>query len=86
MQELKAAFAASKVLLQIELPDFPHAVMYQQAAVPSGPHPSATGGISRGLAPGETPSDGSKLIILQVGLQAICHPNFTSHDNSKNAC
>ena len=40
LQELQGTNGDSKVMLEIELPEFPHAVIYQQAAVLPGPGPS----------------------------------------------
>lgn len=60
-----------KVTLEIELPEFPHAVIYQQAAVPSGLGPSPLLGTqSRSGSQGEATTAGSGLITLQVKLCA----------------
>ena len=40
LQELQGTNGDSKVMLEVELPEFPHAVIYQQAAVLPGPGPS----------------------------------------------
>ena len=71
MQEVEAkggdGEGPSRVVLDLELAHFPHAVIYQQAAVQPGPGPSPLmASQSRGPGAGEAPSDGGSLIILQV--------------------
>lgn len=46
------------MMLAVELPEFPHAVLWQQAAMPSGP------GTSTATDPMQ--SDGGSLILLRV--------------------
>lgn len=60
-------------MLEIELPEFPHAVIYQQAAVPSGPGPSPLTPLqSRVAAPGDRDTPSGSLTILQVAQLPQC--------------
>lgn len=59
--------AKDRLLLELELAEFPYAVIYQQAALQSraGPHSNLSNSI-RGNASGQAPIDNNSLIILQA--------------------
>jgi hypothetical protein len=85
LQELSAGDGPSKVRLDLELAQFPHAVIYQQAAVQPGPGPSPLlGSQNRGAGSGEAPLDGGSLIILQVKYPLSCSPPTPPPDTHTN--